>query len=142
MPESLANSSGAEAALTECARGFPQEAALKAPENIMAVHFVRGLLESGPQSFKSYELPEGAWQAHKLGWVTLEDLEDQKCTIMAEFPSLFHQSRLSYLLNGSQEFPATVEGMDLAKFIIKVISSFSADDSKPHHPLSGDILDP
>jgi len=143
LPEFLASVSGAEAVLKECAhgrafvdRGFPEEAALKMPENAKAVQFVRGLLESVPQFLTSYELPEGARQAHELGWVTLED--DHEVTLTAEFPSLFHQSRLLYLLNGSLGLPAVAEGMELAKFIFKIISSPELDAEQASLNLGGE----
>ncbi|KAJ6567280.1 hypothetical protein DFH09DRAFT_918962, partial [Mycena vulgaris] len=129
-------------ALAKCAhgsafdRGLPRKVAITAQENIPAIQFIHGLLESGPLSCAVDELPPGAQSAHYLGWVNLD--EDRRSKITADFPSFFHQSRLSYLLHGSQALTAEVEAMTLQQFIVEVIRSFSANALRhPEHHTTG-----
>ncbi|KAJ6498336.1 hypothetical protein DFH09DRAFT_1204221 [Mycena vulgaris] len=92
----------AEDALEECSqgaafdRGLPKEEDLKGERNIPAVGFILRLLQAdGKLVFDS--LPVDAEQAHKKGWVTLDEDE-----IRVEFPSPFHRSRMSHLLCGAK----------------------------------------
>ncbi|KAJ7925841.1 hypothetical protein B0H13DRAFT_2313974 [Mycena leptocephala] len=114
--------SGPAEALVGCARGMsfmrglPSEEMLKAPEYIVPVEYIRELLRSGAQTYQACEVPDAAWEAHECGWISFRE-ERRRSSIVVDFPSLFHQSQLSYLLHGLQALPATVEVMDLNTFV-------------------------
>ncbi|KAJ6538493.1 hypothetical protein DFH09DRAFT_1177051 [Mycena vulgaris] len=119
-------------ALEECAKeeafhhGFPNRHTLQAPENGEAIDFVSDLLTSSSQTYPSEALPDGARRANQLGWVVV-DGKSQTGTIRVEFPSLFHQSRISWLLNGSKAPNPNIDAMNLPEFVTAVVKAFSAN---------------
>ncbi|KAF7339976.1 hypothetical protein MVEN_01915300 [Mycena venus] len=134
MAKFLARFSSPEEAFQQCSlgsafdRGLPTEEDLKDPSNLSSVDFCRSLLEAdGPLFFEHHEAPLNAQQAHKQGWVMLDDDQDDSMGsfIRADFPSPFHRSRLSFLLLGRQTLPPAVNEMTLIKFVCKVFASFS-----------------
>ncbi|KAJ7706340.1 hypothetical protein B0H17DRAFT_624314 [Mycena rosella] len=100
----------AEVALKACSRGaafdrgLPKESDLKDEENFPAVGFLLQLLQADILVF--YHLPDDVEQAHKKGWVTVDE---DGSTFRVEFPSLFHRARLSYLLCGATKVPPDVD---------------------------------
>ncbi|KAJ7207125.1 hypothetical protein GGX14DRAFT_636360 [Mycena pura] len=79
------------------ARGIPSDKDLKNPSNIDSLGFCQKLLEAdGPLFFEKHEIPDGAQQAHKRGWIMLDEVANS--ATQADFPSPFHRSRLSYLV--------------------------------------------
>ncbi|KAJ7709681.1 hypothetical protein B0H17DRAFT_1190862 [Mycena rosella] len=118
----------AEVALKACSRGaafdrgLPKESALKDKKNIPAVGFLLQLLQADGLVFD--HLPDDAEQAHKKGWVTVDE---DGSTFRVEFPSLFHRVRLSYLLCGATKVPPDVDVMSLVDFVTAVVASFSTN---------------
>jgi hypothetical protein len=128
----LAKFSGPEEALKECShgaafdRGLPTGRQLTSSDHVAAVQFISHLLQfDGVMVTGSDTLPDGAQQAHKLGWITL-DVGDQ-ATIQIDFPSMFHRSRLSLMLYGSKRLSPAVEEMTLKEFICALVAAFSSN---------------
>ncbi|KAJ6542577.1 hypothetical protein B0H19DRAFT_1267825 [Mycena capillaripes] len=121
---------GVDAALAECSkalpfdRGIPKPDILQHPDNLEAVQFLKELLVFGVLIFRSLELPVGARVAHKRGWVTLDQVAE---SVVVEFPSPFHRSRLSLLLVGDTEPSAEIEAMTLEQFVFHVVRAFSSN---------------
>ncbi|KAJ7925939.1 hypothetical protein B0H13DRAFT_1973968 [Mycena leptocephala] len=76
----LAKVSGPEEALKECShgaafdRGLPTGRQLTSSDHVAAVQFISHLLQfDGVMVTGSDTLPDGAQQAHKLGWITLDE---------------------------------------------------------------------
>ncbi|KAJ7709544.1 hypothetical protein B0H17DRAFT_1173753 [Mycena rosella] len=107
-------------------RGLPREETLRSVQNAVPVKYLRELLGPGAKTYEPSEVPEAAREAHKHGWVAFREEHFPKPSIIVEFPSLFHRSRLSYLLHGVEELPAAIEAMDLNTFVKEIVASFSA----------------
>ncbi|KAJ7146259.1 hypothetical protein C8R44DRAFT_845471 [Mycena epipterygia] len=107
-------------------RGLPTLQRLKDGWNISAVSFLQTLLASGgPLTFEFANQPSGAMLAHQLGWITLV-VDQQNAGFRADFPSLIHRSRVSYLLNGLEALPTSIQNMSLLQFVVAVIGTFSS----------------
>ncbi|KAJ7736764.1 hypothetical protein DFH07DRAFT_927717 [Mycena maculata] len=124
-----------EELLVECSRGNAFERGLSTKldlqeeTNTEATAFILQLLQTDPASSTfQVGLPNGAQQAHKLGWVAIEESEES--TIRVAFPSLFHRSRLSFLLLGSKPLPAAIDAMSLRDFICAAVASFSSNAAR------------
>ncbi|KAJ7743082.1 hypothetical protein B0H16DRAFT_1012280 [Mycena metata] len=121
-----------EAASSACAegsafsRGLPDDSQLEYPGNAGAVAVLRDLLH-GPPCILHPAQSTDATQAHRLGWITLE--EDDASNVIVDFPSPLHRSRVSYLLMGSKTPTAAVEAMSLFQFVCKVVECFSSNTS-------------
>ncbi|KAJ7451046.1 hypothetical protein FB451DRAFT_709485 [Mycena latifolia] len=99
---------------------------LRSPENAVPVKYIRELLGPGAKTYEAFEVPDAAREAHERGWVDFREECSPEPTIIVEFPSLFHRSRMSYLLHGSKALPPAVEAMDLNTFVKEVVGSFSS----------------
>ena len=109
----------------------PSEKDLKNASNLDSLGFCQKLLQAdGPLFFEKHEIPDNARQARKRGWIMLEEAANSDT--QADFPSLFHRSRVSYLLLGRQALPPAVEAMTLIEFVSTVVASFSR--SALQHP--------
>ncbi|KAJ7512763.1 hypothetical protein B0H11DRAFT_2213327 [Mycena galericulata] len=127
----LSNFDSPEVALKECTHGdafesgLPKENALVASENMAAVDFLQHLIRPGIEIYRTLP-PEGAKQAHRLGWISIDTVGRFCFAERVEFPSCLHRSRLSYLLNGSKPLSLEVGALDLRRFIVQVLGAFSA----------------
>ncbi|KAJ7132316.1 hypothetical protein C8R44DRAFT_977950 [Mycena epipterygia] len=154
LSDFLRHFEGADRALHECSqgqsfdRGLPRPQTIPDPSHRKAIQFVRQLLEWGGRTFPASSVPEGARLAHRQGWVTLEEDdetlgENEQSTTTIDFPSPFHLSRFSYLLQGSYALPHAVEQMDLPQFINEVVKSFSSNALRhPERHITGSQAKP
>ncbi|KAJ6508972.1 hypothetical protein C8R45DRAFT_461445 [Mycena sanguinolenta] len=110
-------------------RSLPRRNLLDANGEHPAVLFIKGLLETGARRFNIADLPEGAKEAYRQGWVVyLDVLEDSFSSshVFVDFPTLLHRSRVSMLLTGSTSLPTTVEAMDLWQFCCAIVQAMSS----------------
>lgn len=108
-------------------RGLPIDTDIVNHFNASALAYVRTLLQAlgGCISYEdSGSVPEGAKDAHYLGWVVLRDSVASSIA-KVYFPSALHRSQISWLLDGRFELPAQIEAMSLQDFIFTAVESFS-----------------
>ncbi|KAJ7773375.1 hypothetical protein B0H16DRAFT_147767 [Mycena metata] len=128
----LAGFDDAEDVLNQCTaheafiRGLPDETAIRSPQNVAVIAFLRSLLELGP--YTGY--PHGArLAAHHLGWVTTheEQTASYRTDITVDFPSPLHRARASWLLLEKEKGPLPVEihSMTLIQFVEATVRQFS-----------------
>ncbi|KAJ6467025.1 hypothetical protein C8R45DRAFT_939008 [Mycena sanguinolenta] len=109
-------------------RGLPRDTDLKRRGNMAALEFCEKMIGiAGPLEVDPTKLPEGAMDAYKLGWLSMDEVRtpEQTITIM-DFPSLLHRCRLSSLLYGSDQPNTRVQAMTLEEFAF----------APPHHMAS------
>ncbi|KAJ6524478.1 hypothetical protein B0H19DRAFT_1276449 [Mycena capillaripes] len=115
-------------------RGVPKRNILQHPADLEVVQFLKELLASRVLIFQPLELPVGARAAHKRGWVTVDEVEQ---SVVVEFSSHCHRSRLSLLLAGDTEPSVEIEAMTPGQFVFRVIRAFSSNalaKAKRHTP--------
>ncbi|KAJ7602050.1 hypothetical protein DFH06DRAFT_1351735 [Mycena polygramma] len=101
------------------ARGLPDAA------DIGDIKFFKQLLvANGPKRYTGEHPPAEAEEAHRQGFVTREELDDE-FSVEFDFPSPMHRYRISYLttaITGHHPLPADIASLSLRDFVCHVDS--------------------